>query len=289
MGNRGCRYRPFHSRRDVRKSNGRKTSPFAKPSSRWWLGRLSSVEPGFLRRHIFARVSTPLEPPPSFLSVMTLIDKTSLIYKDLIQRGINYIWSQSKIWVSFVDLKDDDKLTKCMADKNGWQDSKHCADGGVYYLYRYNENGNLNGELSYPWGAEKMAGEPYGLNPFVSCFSISQVFHPLLTKFFSGLVAPPRYPTDPNTMEQAASHTTLLSLLAISAPFSKPSQKANLSPHSAASRASGTSLSATWVRTLIGTRTSHKMILKRHMENRLYLAAADRNVRKLQPSSRAHR
>lgn len=94
--------------------------------------------------------------------------RCSLIYKDLLQRGINYIWGQSKIWVSFADLKDNPDETKCRDDRNGWQANKTCADGGVYYLYRFNEDGHLDGNLVYPWGADKMTNEPYGLDPSVS-------------------------------------------------------------------------------------------------------------------------
>ncbi|KAI9760528.1 MAG: hypothetical protein M4579_001613 [Chaenotheca gracillima] len=87
----------------------------------------------------------------------------TMLYKNLLQRGINYIWTKSKIWVTFVDLKDDASQTKCKADKNGWQASKTCADGGVYYLYRLNEDGNLAGHLSYAWGAEKLGQAPFDL------------------------------------------------------------------------------------------------------------------------------
>ena len=93
---------------------------------------------------------------------------TTLLQKDLLQRGINFIWSQSKIYVTFADLKDDAQMTKCKADVNGWQPSKTCADGGVYYLYRFNEDGNLDGNLDYPWGADKMTEPPWNLNPAVS-------------------------------------------------------------------------------------------------------------------------
>lgn len=91
----------------------------------------------------------------------------NVLYKDLVQRGINHIWAQSKIWVSFVNLQDDEQTSKCLADKNGWQASKTCADGGVYYLYRFDEDGDENGHLDYPWGADQMTTDPWGLDPSV--------------------------------------------------------------------------------------------------------------------------
>lgn len=99
-----------------------------------------------------------------------------VLYNDLLSRGINFIWSQSKIWVSFANLNDDAKGTKCQADKNGWQASKYCADGGVYYLYRFNEDGNLAGHLDYPWGADKMTEPPWFLDPSVSTADTSNPF-----------------------------------------------------------------------------------------------------------------
>lgn len=95
----------------------------------------------------------------------------NLLQKNLIQRGINAVWSKSKIWVSFANLNDDASQSKCKADKNGWQASKTCADGGVYYLYRFNENGFQAGYLDYPWGADKMAGAPWNLSPAAVTYS----------------------------------------------------------------------------------------------------------------------
>lgn len=31
---------------------------------------------------------------------------------------------------------------KCLVVRNGWQASETCAEAGVYYLYRFNEDGN---------------------------------------------------------------------------------------------------------------------------------------------------
>jgi hypothetical protein len=96
---------------------------------------------------------------------------TNVLQKDLLQRGINFIWGQSKIYVTFANLNDDARGTKCKADVNGWQASKTCLDGGVYYLYRFNEAGSEDGNLDYPWGADQMAGPPWNLNPRVSLAS----------------------------------------------------------------------------------------------------------------------
>lgn len=90
---------------------------------------------------------------------------TELMRDDLTSRGINYVWLQSKIYVTFANLDDDAAGTKCLADKNGWQASKTCADGGVYYLYRFNEHGNLRGNLDFPWGADHMTESPFNLQP----------------------------------------------------------------------------------------------------------------------------
>ena len=102
---------------------------------------------------------------------------TNLLQKDLLQRGINFIWGQSKTYVTFANFNDDAQGTKSKANFNGRQASKTCLDGGVYYLYRFNEAGNEDGNLDYPWGADKMQQAPWNLNPAVSSFSI-----PLLSK-----------------------------------------------------------------------------------------------------------
>ncbi len=78
-------------------------------------------------------------------------------------RGINALWKKSKIFVTFVDLKDDVRGTKCKADRSGPQITKFCDDGGVYYLYRFDERGDHRGGLDKPWGMDKL--EEYGLHP----------------------------------------------------------------------------------------------------------------------------
>ncbi|KAI9876348.1 MAG: hypothetical protein M1830_006697 [Pleopsidium flavum] len=82
---------------------------------------------------------------------------------ELMARGINALWKKSKIWVTFIDLKDDVSGTKCEADKTRPQITKYCDDGGVYYLYRFDEHGNHDGALDKPWGMEDLSS--VGLNP----------------------------------------------------------------------------------------------------------------------------
>ena len=117
---------------------------------------------------------TALDNPKASISSLS-----AFLQRDLVQRGINHIWSQSKIWVTFADRGDDASHTKCTADRNGWQASKTCLDGGVYYLYRFNENGDHQGHLSYPWGADQMAADPWKLNPSVG-ISALRAYHTYL-------------------------------------------------------------------------------------------------------------
>ena len=58
-------------------------------------------------------------------------------------------------------LNDDKNGTKCQADQSGVQDTKYCADGGVYYL-----NSWLVGKGSYvtgPKGWDKLNKTEYNL------------------------------------------------------------------------------------------------------------------------------
>ena len=59
------------------------------------------------------------------------------------------------MWVTFVDLEND--TLKCQLDMTGPQDSKYCADGGVYYTYNFIERGDHKGTVGYPWGAQKLS------------------------------------------------------------------------------------------------------------------------------------
>lgn len=90
---------------------------------------------------------------------------TDLTRDDIVSRGINSIWSQSKIYVTYANLSDDSVGSKCQADRNGWQASKTCAHGGVYYLYHFREHHHLNGNLAYPQGADEMMKAPFNLQP----------------------------------------------------------------------------------------------------------------------------
>ncbi len=98
---------------------------------------------------------------------VSLADLQDLLRKDLMQRGINHLWSKSKIYVTFANLDDDSSGNKCVADKNGWQASKVCSDNGVYYLYFFKEGDDETGQLWYPWGADQMASPPWNLDPSV--------------------------------------------------------------------------------------------------------------------------
>lgn len=89
--------------------------------------------------------------------------------RSMIARGINALWRQYNVYVYYTWLDDagaksKDAGTKCDLDRSGPQDSKYCADEGVYYLYLY-----LAGQRSagYPYGGNKLQAE-YNINPKVS-------------------------------------------------------------------------------------------------------------------------
>ena len=76
---------------------------------------------------------------------------------EVLSRSINALWktpSHNKMWVLFTDLQDDPDKTNCTKHTNGPQALKYCGDGGVYYAYNYVEDGNEEGHLSWPWGAD---------------------------------------------------------------------------------------------------------------------------------------
>ncbi|CAO1599069.1 hypothetical protein XANCAGTX0491_002815 [Xanthoria calcicola] len=86
--------------------------------------------------------------------------------RSMIARGINALWRQYNVYVYYTWLDDagaksKDAGTKCDLDRSGPQDSKYCADEGVYYLYLY-----LAGQRSagYPYGGNKLQAE-YNINP----------------------------------------------------------------------------------------------------------------------------
>lgn len=57
---------------------------------------------------------------------------------EIISRAINSLWKigpGKKIWVLYIDLGDvGNSTTQCQMHTKGPQDSKYCADKGVYYL-----------------------------------------------------------------------------------------------------------------------------------------------------------
>jgi hypothetical protein len=57
-------------------------------------------------------------------------------------------------------------------DGNGPNVTKYYSkeDGGVYYLYRYVEDGVLQGHLDKPWGLDALGGPHYSITPSVSVF-----------------------------------------------------------------------------------------------------------------------
>ena len=80
---------------------------------------------------------------------------------EVLSRSIDSLWktqSNNKMWVQFTALGDFEKnTTYCDADRFGPQDSKYCADSGVYYAYNFIEDGDLFGHLGYPWGGDKLS------------------------------------------------------------------------------------------------------------------------------------
>ena len=81
---------------------------------------------------------------------------------EILSRSIDALWKtgpSNKTYVLFVDLQDDPSTkAKCLDDTDGPLELRYCDDGGVYYAYNYVEDGNLEGHLDYPWGADKLQG-----------------------------------------------------------------------------------------------------------------------------------
>lgn len=100
-------------------------------------------------------------------------DIKTAVVNEMLARAINDLWASlwtydkknTKIWVSFADLQDDEHETKCKGDIGGPQSTKYCADGGVYYLYRFQEDGNHKGHLVEPRGMKDLVN--YRLDPKV--------------------------------------------------------------------------------------------------------------------------
>ncbi|KAI9889631.1 MAG: hypothetical protein M1814_005139 [Vezdaea aestivalis] len=87
---------------------------------------------------------------------------------DFSSRAINALWNNAptkdtKMWITFADLSDSPAKDACHNDSRGPQQTKYCADGGVYYFYHFNETGHLRGVLDKPFGLDKFEG--YGISP----------------------------------------------------------------------------------------------------------------------------
>ena len=59
-------------------------------------------------------------------------------------------------------------MSVCTEDQSGPPDSKYCGDGGVYYLYAFDESDHFAGYVDYPLGAQLLP--TFGLNLIVSSF-----------------------------------------------------------------------------------------------------------------------
>ncbi|OCK73645.1 hypothetical protein K432DRAFT_430486 [Lepidopterella palustris CBS 459.81] len=85
--------------------------------------------------------------------------EVELFYKQqIISREINAQWRTWKIFVMFHKTNNSD-------DTSGPSESRYysAADGGVYYLYFYHEDGILRGHLDKPWGLDFLNGNVYGI------------------------------------------------------------------------------------------------------------------------------
>ena len=89
-------------------------------------------------------------------SLTRLRDLETNLTTEILSRSIDALWKtppSNKMWVLFVDLDDDPQnAAKCLADPSGPQDSKYCADRGIYYTYNYIESGDKRRYVGYPWG-----------------------------------------------------------------------------------------------------------------------------------------
>ncbi|KAL8647808.1 MAG: hypothetical protein Q9226_006275 [Calogaya cf. arnoldii] len=90
--------------------------------------------------------------------------------RNMVAHGINALWRQWNVYVYYVWLDDagakpGDKNTKCDLDRSGPQNSKYCADEGVYYLYLYKKSVGQDGGAGEPYGLGKLTAAPYKINP----------------------------------------------------------------------------------------------------------------------------
>ena len=93
-------------------------------------------------------------------SILTQVtDLETQMNIEIVSRAINDLWKtppKNKLWVLFVDLMDINTNASCVANMDGPQDSKYCADGGVYYAYNFREPISNVGYVAYPWGGDQM-------------------------------------------------------------------------------------------------------------------------------------
>ncbi|KAL8849435.1 MAG: hypothetical protein Q9221_005607 [Calogaya cf. arnoldii] len=99
--------------------------------------------------------------PNALTNVSNLNDN---IRREILARSIDSLWKSRtheqtiKMWVLFTDLSNDPDSKECL--ENIFEacppDSKHCADGGVYYTYNFWEQKSGGGGVGWPYGADKL-------------------------------------------------------------------------------------------------------------------------------------
>ncbi|KAI4182725.1 MAG: hypothetical protein LQ346_006508 [Caloplaca aetnensis] len=76
------------------------------------------------------------------------------IRTEVTARSIDAIWKtwpSNKMWVLFTDLQDHEDHKKCLQDTTGPEETKYCADGGVYYAYNFIQDGAGGGDVGARW------------------------------------------------------------------------------------------------------------------------------------------
>lgn len=90
----------------------------------------------------------------NFSAITKLAYLETNLTTELLARSVDDLWKTppyNKMWVLFVDLGEGvTSMSNCMADSSGPQDSKYCANGGVYYTYNFVEDGPKMGHVDYP-------------------------------------------------------------------------------------------------------------------------------------------
>ncbi|KAF1810259.1 hypothetical protein P152DRAFT_106160 [Eremomyces bilateralis CBS 781.70] len=74
----------------------------------------------------------------------------------LAARLVNSGWSTQKIYITRTETDNPN-------DKSGPNQGRYYSpeEKAVYYLYRYQEDGNIKGHVEQPWGLDKLRGAPY--------------------------------------------------------------------------------------------------------------------------------